>query len=172
MNVIDKLQAFYDGSSSTPNKAVDYYQRARELGHIRRYEKFGQVKARQATELERVETIIDGIVETTNAAKPGDWIITGVKGEHYVLTDEKFKSRYRHVAKDIYEATGFCWAVKYDGPSFTFEAPWGEQMVCNKHDYICSTTYDDDQGDKDVYRIERQAFLATYRLPPPARIHS
>ena len=49
---------------------------------------------RIAVEPEKIETIIDNEKETDNIAKIGDWILTGVKGEKYVLSEKKVKEKY------------------------------------------------------------------------------
>jgi hypothetical protein len=58
-----------------------------------------------------------------------------------------------------YPANGSCHAFEYEGQAFAFEAPWGERMIVNPGDYIATPTI----GSDDIYRIERNAFLATYR---------
>lgn len=48
-----------------------------------------------ASETKNVETIIDGKKETSNTANPEDYILTGTRGETYVLTPAKFDERYK-----------------------------------------------------------------------------
>lgn len=51
--------------------------------------------AEQVQEAQPVETKMpNGTIESTQDAKPGDWIITGSKGERFVFTDEKFHKLY------------------------------------------------------------------------------
>ena len=157
MYVISKLQRFFDGASDNP--AVDYFLRALSEDRVSFYRKFGEVTASKVLVETKVVTEIKGEVETVNIAKPGDFIVTGAEGEKYVLTPEKFESRYKHKVGNVYTATGGCYAVQYEGIDFAFKAPWGEDMICKDQDYICSTVLTGD----DVYRIERLIFLKTYR---------
>ena len=158
MSAFSKLKALMELASS--NKAVEYFLQAIKDKSIKKYRKFGVVTAIKATAEQQVRTVIDGKVETTNVAHPGDYIVTGASGEKYVLTSEKMKSRYKKIADNQYEAIGECFAVKYNGKSFKFTAPWGEDMICNNGDYICSTILDG----SDVYRIEKEVFKKTYKL--------
>lgn len=112
----------------------------------------------------KVDTIIDGKLETTNTSKDGDYLIIGTKGEKYLIDKDKFKKRYAFVTRtplgDKYKAIGNVFAIKYEGPTFKFKAPWGEDMLCESGDYICSTSM---SNLDDVYRIEKDAFVKTYR---------
>ncbi len=58
------------------------------------------------------------------------------------------------------KAVGNCFAFKYYGPTISFKAPWGEDMICKEGDFICSTSK---ESLDDVYRIEKDAFMATYK---------
>ena len=51
--------------------------------------------AQQVSEQIMIETRLpDGTLESTQNANPGDWIITGSKGEKFVFSDTKFQSMY------------------------------------------------------------------------------
>lgn len=147
------------------NKAIEYFEKAKEAGKLIKYTKFGKFKVYPTVPGMVVETIIDGQVETKNTAKIGDVLLVGASNERYLLSKAKLKERYTrkavHSRYDIWEATGTCFAVKYKGKgSFTFKAPWGEDMLCNSGDYICSPTND---NSNDVYRIEEKTFAKTYK---------
>ena len=45
-------------------------------------------------------------LEGTMAAKPGDWIITGVKGEKYPCDDDIFRATYQPVDEEAARALG------------------------------------------------------------------
>lgn len=111
-------------------------------GNPKQYHKFGSVKARLAKVGEKIDTIIDGKIETTNMAKENDVIVTGIKGEKYIIKKDKFLIRYKGPnlsSKDkTYEAIGHCFAIKYLGRSVKFKASWGEEMILNKGDYLIS----------------------------------
>jgi hypothetical protein len=147
------------------NLAVQYWLNAHQKGKIKKYNKFGVFKADIVEKEVRVKTIINGKIETENTAKPGDYILTGSKNEKYVLTADKLKDRYVPIPGEDgkYKAVGTCYGVKYLGNSFTFKAPWGETMVCKNGDMIVSTHHNPNLAKKDIYRIEANAFKATYK---------
>ena len=149
------------------NRAVKLFLMAKEDEYLNEYKKIGRVRVQAIKPGTKVDTIINGKKETTNIAKVGDVLITGSAGGQYLLSNSKLKDRYKFLeiepkgVAEIWEATGSCYAVKYVGvDSFKFEAPWGEEMICNNGDYICSTSLDG----ADVYRIERNVFKKSYRL--------
>ena len=78
------------------------------------YKKFGNVEARKAVPGESITTTLaGGTQETVNTAKEGDWIMTNPDGEQYIISSEKFFSRYENTdKKGIYSAKGFCKAIK------------------------------------------------------------
>ena len=49
------------------------------------YEKFSKAQVRLAKSEEKVTTIIDGVVETSNTAKAGDVVVMGTRGEEYII---------------------------------------------------------------------------------------
>lgn len=128
------------------------------------YKKFGSVMARLAKAGEEIVTLIDGKVETKNTAKENDVIVKGLKGEEYIIGHEKFKARYT-VNKAVtdtftaYEPNGTCIAYEYTGDSFVFKAPWDEDMIVNRGDFLATI----DKSVPEVYRIERDAFFRTYK---------
>ena len=50
-------------------------------------------------------------------------------------------------------------AYEYEGESMVFTAPWNEDMIVNKGDFLATT----DETIPEVYRIERSAFYQTYK---------
>lgn len=105
----------------------------------------------------KIDTIIDGKTETTNTAKKGDYILTGSKGEKYVLSPQKFEQRYtmtsdgRAKTKPVQTK-----AKKYKGPTMKFMASWGEEMILESGDFIIN-------NNGEYYRIEKEAFHNTYK---------
>lgn len=150
------------------NQAQTYFQNQLGQGNVKQFDKFGNFIVTKAYAGQKIDTVINGVKETTNTAKEGDNIVTGISGETYLIDDKKLQSRYEFVAKtpegDSYRATGHCFSVKYHGPSFTFTAPWGEEMICDEGDFIASTSKDNLD---DVYRIEADAFEKTYKPANP-----
>ncbi|WOL24395.1 hypothetical protein fHeYen902_049c [Yersinia phage fHe-Yen9-02] len=144
----------------TQSDIAKYWKK--DIAH--KYKKYGHVLARQSSGGETVVTEIGGKVETQNVTKSTDMIVTNPGGEKYVIDIDKFKKRYSGPSPDAhdqkYSATGTCYAFGYKGPSLQFIASWGEPMILNSGDYLCSITF---EPNGDIYRIEKQAFLDTYR---------
>lgn len=149
---------------ASANKGVTYFMDAVRAGSVKKYSKYGTFDVTFSPVEQEVVTSINGEVETKNTAKVGDAIVTGPQGEKYVLSVDKLKSRYTFVSRskngvEKWKANGTCYATPYHGKTFTFKAPWGEDMLCKSGDFICSTSTDG----SDVYRIEKTVFLSTYR---------
>lgn len=125
------------------------------------YVKTAIIKAEQVKVTTRVETIINGMLETTNTAHPGDYIITNPSGEKYVLSSEKFATRYLpSESPGMYKAVGEIKAIKNPfGKAITIIAPWGEEQHGDSNCYIAMT-----DKTTDRYIIEAQAFQDTYGL--------
>jgi hypothetical protein len=112
-----------------------------------------------AKEGQEVVTIIDGKVETTNTAHEGDKIITGPKGEEYIIRKEKFDGLYqtdpnnpnRYISSNVIKAK-----VLTEDTEIT--APWGEKQRAAKGGMVAQRVGNPD----DVYLIEEGAFKATY----------
>jgi len=148
------------------NRAVELFLMAKEDEYLNEYKKVGRVRVQAVLPGTQIDTVINGETETKKVAQVGDVLVIGASGEKYLLANSVLKDRYRFLEivkggkEEIWEATGKCWAVKYLGEdSFKFEAPWGEEMLCNRGDYICSTKLDG----TDVYRIERDTFIKSYK---------
>ena len=125
------------------------------------FEKFTKIKARQAQPGEVVETITADGKETMNTAKEGDFVVSnlGGSGEEYILGGDKLAKRYREIGNGIYQATGECRGVTYNGPETSFQASWGQPMVLKPGDMIVTPL--PQMG--EVYRIARQEFESTYK---------
>jgi hypothetical protein len=104
--------------------------------------------------------------ETVNVAHPGDAIITGAKGERYVLTAENFANMYvpltdengevvegkylpRNVVKRIKNPTG---------QEIVIDAPWGGDQNGEADCWLVES-----QVNGDRYIIEAAAFAESYR---------
>ena len=139
------------------------------------YQKVKKVFARKAKSVERITTTTSDGKETTNRAKPGDYIVknqTDAK-EEYVLTPQKFRTRYRFKKRSKsgfseYEPTGRIYAIEVNKrllnkfgvkTRFYFEAEWGSKMVVKEKDFLACPV-----GSEEVYRIARQEFFETYRV--------
>jgi hypothetical protein len=112
---------------------------------------------RVADKEEEILTVINKKVETKNAAKPGDYILTGSMGEQYVLPANKFESRYFIVENKAKTKPVEIKAKIYKGPPISFQTNWGEEMILEGEDSLV-----DNSG--EYYRIDANAFLNTYEL--------
>jgi hypothetical protein len=125
------------------------------------FEKFTKIKARPAMPGEVVETVTADGKETMNTANEGDFVVSnlGGSGEEYILGGDKLAKRYREIGNGIYQATGECRGVTYNGPETSFQASWGQPMILKPGDMIVTPL--PQKG--EVYRIARQEFESTYK---------
>ena len=84
--------------------------------------------AEQVVEPQTVETHLpDGTLESSVEAKPGEWIITGAKGERFVFSAKKFDGLYESDEKGGYiPRERKVIALKNPfGEAIKISAPWG-----------------------------------------------
>ncbi len=128
------------------------------------YKKIGTVEARLARKGEMIATVIDGKIETINHAGADDVVVKNPSGEEYILAMPSFTKRYRGPEPSpeyqTFHATGTTYAVEWHHGPATFKASWGEMMIIDDGDYLCSVT---EEPEGDLYRIEAGAFAETYR---------
>uniref|UniRef100_A0A6C0BDU3 Uncharacterized protein n=1 Tax=viral metagenome TaxID=1070528 RepID=A0A6C0BDU3_9ZZZZ len=114
-----------------------------------------------------VVTYIDGEKETSNTCNPGDFVISGINGEMYVipphklpnnynLVDEKLITRQQprkiaRITKTLLRKLGLKQEIK-------FIASWGESMVLQSGDVLVK------EDENKYYRIEGRIFKKTYTL--------
>ena len=112
-----------------------------------------------------VVTLIDGEKETKNKCNPGDFVITGPKGEKYVIAPNKLPNNYNiienvlvtrqqprlvaYVSKKLLKALRLADEIQ-------FTASWGEAMILKCGDYLVK------EGEGMYYRIEGDVFKKTY----------
>jgi hypothetical protein len=93
------MEAFKQGQEKEPKSInlfdADFEKKIKSEGQIYK-RKVEPIKgARQCAKPETIATKLpDGTLESTQEAKPGDWIITGSKGEEFVFFDKKFNGLY------------------------------------------------------------------------------
>lgn len=133
-------------------------------GDINYYEKFATAQARLAVLGEKIQTIINGELETNNIVKEPSAIIKGPLGEEYIISLVKFHKLYegKDLTSDlqVFKSKGKVFGILYEGENIDFLASWGERMILNSGDMLV-TANKEEAG--DVYRIEKEAFLKTYR---------
>lgn len=155
------------------------FDAAEAEGRVRLAKKSQIVDARPARPGEIVVSMIKGEGKETQSppAKAGDMVVRNrcedTGGEEILVTASKFSERYdgplgaAEAPRDAsagwqpYRPRGnpmkFFFVREEDG-SFTFTAPWGEEMVAKPGDAIVRDVSDA----KDTYRIARRAFECTY----------
>ena len=151
---------------------ADFARIAGELGQSPvRARKIGYVAAREAKVTETVETRWNG-KETTNTARPGDFIVTNLtparqvlrdgegRENTYVIVAEKFVGLYEPTSESnafgaIYRAKGVVSALPLPG-GLDIVAPWGERQTGASGYLILN-------GD-EVYGSSADAFDATYEV--------
>jgi hypothetical protein len=136
-----------------------------------RARKTALIAAREAAASERIETRWNGS-ETTNTARPGDWVATTLTadcevlrdgdGHHnsYVIPAADFPTLYTPVdgSNDFgsfYAARGTVTALHLSG-GFEIVAPWGERQTAPDGYLLLSGS--------DVYGNNAETFAATYEV--------
>lgn len=130
------------------------------------FKKQGVVSARSATIGETIVTTLEsGAQETVNTAKEGDWVMTNPSGEQYLISEQKFFSRYEPTAKSgVYSAKGYCRAIKnpFNAP-IEIMASWGSPQTGNEVCMIADTCDKDGNVGGEPYLIDGDVFAKTYK---------
>lgn len=124
---------------------------------------------------QKIETIItegDGTerVETVNTANPGDAIVTGKKGERYIVSTEDFSKLYEPLTDEGGVAADGRYLPRnvvkcMENPTrqeIIIDAPWGGKQTGGADCIILES-----QINGDRYLIERGAFEMTYEKNNP-----
>jgi hypothetical protein len=157
------------------------FVRAEQDGRVGVARKTKLVDARAAALGEIVVTIIAGEGKETQSqpAAAGDRVVRNrciASGhEQYLVSAGKFAERYEG---PLGPADRNGWApyrprgvemlyalVRDQDGSFSFTAPWGEEMVARPGDVLVRDTNDP----KDLYRVQAAAFACTYEIVKPPR---
>ncbi len=120
--------------------------------------KCARVRARPAIREEQIASEMDdGFRETTNTARPGDYIVENPGGEEYVMSGDEFEQRYRKTdVEDVYEPTSAPVRVVTLDENVRFDAPWGEEMRIRAGGVLIANSPD------EIYGIQREEFDKTY----------
>lgn len=135
------------------------------------WRKIASVRARPALMGEEVATVVDGKVETANAALADDMLAQNPGGERYLVPQSKFIVKYELISEAadeegfrVYRSTSSPVACVCVDRDIEFVAPWGELMRIARGGYLVNG------GGDDVYGVQRAAFLSTYsRCYPDGR---
>lgn len=124
------------------------------------YKKSVEIEARQATQEEEVITALDA---TKNIAKPGDWIVTGTKGERYIIRKEKFDKLYKPKEGESgkFVSTGVPVKAIRTDKTIVFQASWGKQAV-KAGGYLI-------ERDDKRHGVEKEVFETTYKKIEPEK---
>ena len=125
-----------------------------------------------AREIETIITEEDGTerVETINTANPGDAIVTGKKGERYVVSADDFRKLYEPLTDENGVITDGRYLPKNivkcmknpTGQEIIIDTPWGGEQTGGADCMIVES-----QINGDRYLIERGAFEMTYEKNSP-----
>lgn len=137
------------------------------------YSKKKNVFAKKAEGGEPVVTMTNDGLETVNTAQKGSYLVKNQTeaAEVYVVEKDAFEKRYEWLRPgndgfEEYHPTGKIIAIELteerlatlDLPaSFHFKAPWKEDMIAKKSDFIVSPP-----DFSEIYRIARKEFFETY----------
>lgn len=156
--------------SNTEFRKIDdiaaYVRDALESGRFTpgRYQKKGEFTARRGVAGEKIVTVMaNGLKETENTVAADengnpDWVVTGIGGEQYVVTDAVFNSKYEPIEgrEGVYRPKSFPVTAAQTDEAISFTAPWGEKMNIAAGGYIVFT------NPPDIYGIQQAEFDATY----------
>jgi hypothetical protein len=133
--------------------------------------KTGFVSARRASKYQVIQTRWNGI-ETTNTARPGDWVVTNLTRQKkplrdtmgyvntYVIRVKRFANLYERTDGmtrfgAIYQSKSIVSVIALRG-GFDIRAPWGERQKADRGYLVWNG--------KEVYGINEATFAATYDL--------
>lgn len=116
-----------------------------------------RITATPAIEGEKIDTIVNGHIVTSNVARPGDTKVTRADGDSYFLGNN-FSTLYKKVRGNVYapRADRTLNAVKVT-ENVCFEAPWGTQQKIPRGGYIVESS------DGEKWGVHEMSFNATYR---------
>lgn len=123
-------------------------------------------RVEQVTSQQVVETLlIDGTLETKVVAKPGDWIITGLQDEKFVVSAQKFQEQYIEKDGRYYTREKHIVVVKnpYNTP-IQIRAPWSTEAVPviekgNEECFLTVVIDENGQYSNDRYLIGNEELL-------------
>jgi hypothetical protein len=114
-----------------------------------------------------IVTYIDGVKETTNTCQPGDYVITGAKGEKYVVLGKKIPALYnlieevlvtRQQPRKVAKITKALMKKLGLKDPIEFTASWGEATSVSAGDFLVK----EDEG--KYYKIDGEVFKKTYKF--------
>ena len=125
------------------------------------YTKITQVHARKGFPGEEIITRMkNGLQETKNIVKKGDWVITNPDGEQYIISKDSFVQKYEQDSQNSKQYRSKRVVQKFIpvNEDITFLAPWGEKMTIKKGGSLNISGYQSG----DIYGIQEDEFKKTY----------
>ena len=113
-----------------------------------------------------IVTYIDGEKETKNTCNNGDYVLSGTKGEKYVVVGKKIPALYnifeevlvtRLQPRKVAKITKALLKKVNIKDHIEFTASWGESMVVSAGDFLVK----EEEG--KYYKIDGQVFKKTYK---------
>jgi hypothetical protein len=114
-----------------------------------------------------IVTYIDGVKETTNTCQPGDYVITGPKGEKYVVLGKKIPALYNLIEevlvtrlqpRKVAKITKGLLKKLNLKDHIEFTASWGEAVSVSAGDFLVK------EGEGKYYKIDGEVFKKTYKF--------
>lgn len=112
-----------------------------------------------------ITTMINGNKETHNTCNPGDYVISGVKGEKYVVAAKKMPNNYniiddvlitRQQPRIVAKITKALFKKLKIKEPIEFIASWGEKMNLDANDYLVK------ESENAFYKIDNSVFKTSY----------
>lgn len=131
-----------------------------KFADIEAYEKYVTVKFRIAEKDEEIVTKLEnGLEETKNIARKGDYIVTNPTGEgdKYVVSPEEFKKRYKIIGPGEAKSIGIPQFFVRIAENVKIEAPWGEIQFLEAGAVLNVSDLN------KIYGINRSEFEKTYK---------
>lgn len=161
--------------SKIEQKLLDYS----EAGTYRKKSVLLKSSIRLADSEEKIDTVIDGKLERSGITKPGDYIVTGSKGEEYIIKSEKFPTLYEENPNKPSEFRSKNWGVAIFAESdITIVRSDGTEVSAKKGDALFNSAVtntinviDRDIFEKD-YRPEPRQGQTPAALPKVSRKHA
>lgn len=114
------------------------------------------IVARPAVAGTVVQTVVDGMLVTTNVALEKDMEITRYGGDKYLLNEKKFAELYKHENGDFYEPTARTLTAVTVKKPISFLASWGTLQNIPAGGVIVEDNHNEKWG------IHQESFKATY----------
>jgi hypothetical protein len=146
--------------ATTTSQPLPIWINPKELSFegAKRFKKIASIQARLMQHQDIVITVASNVLETSNRANPGDYLVTNPTGEQYIVPAHEFHQRYRLKpgTTDIYESILPPVRVILTTRPVAFIAPWGTPMYIQAGGALV-------EHPNGCYGIQPDEFSHTYR---------